>query len=375
MTGHNDQGFVPFLDLDAQTAEVESEVRRGWSDILKSSRFVGGEHVERFEDEWAAYCGTTAAIGVANGTDALVLALRVLGIGPGDEVVVPSNTFVATAEAVVLAGATPRFADVDPDTLLMTAQTLKEAMRPETKAAIVVHLFGQMADMDELMRTASESGIEIIEDAAQAQGARWRGSPAGSIGRLGSFSFYPGKNLGAFGDAGALVTSDEDLASRLRSLRDHGRGDGGHYDHVAIGTNSRLDALQAVVLSAKLRRLDGWNEARRELIARYRDQLSGTGARLVAEADESHAVYHLAVAQVDDRDAVRSKLAAEGVATGIHYPTPCHRSGPYKTYADQPLPVVEAAASRIMSLPVFPHMTNRQVDSVCGRLREVIRGR
>jgi dTDP-4-amino-4,6-dideoxygalactose transaminase len=375
MTRRYDSGDVPFLDLEAQTAEVESDVRRGWTDILQSSRFIGGEHVSRFEDEWAAYCGTAAAIGVANGTDALVLALRALGIGPGDEVVVPSNTFVATAEAVVLAGAIPRFADVDPDTLLMTAQTLKEAVRPSTRAAIVVHLFGQMADMDELMGTASETGIEIIEDAAQAQGARWRGSPAGSIGRVGCFSFYPGKNLGAFGDAGALVTSDLDLAEHLRSLRDHGRGNGGHYDHVAVGTNSRLDALQAVVLSAKLKRLDGWNAARRELMARYRVQLADSGARLVTEADESYAVYHLAVAQVDDRDAVRTELAALGVATGIHYPTPCHRSAPYQTYADQPLPVVEAAADRILSLPVFPHMTNGQVDSVCERLRGVLRSR
>jgi dTDP-4-amino-4,6-dideoxygalactose transaminase len=375
MTRPNDELVVPFLDLGAQTAEVESEVRRGWSDILESSRFVGGEHVLQFEEEWAAYCGTTAAVGVANGTDALVLALRALGIGPGDEVVVPSNTFVATAEAVVLAGAVPRFADVDPDTLLMTAQSLKDAIGPETKAAIVVHLFGQMADMDELMTTASESGIDVIEDAAQAQGARWRGSPAGSLGRIGAFSFYPGKNLGAFGDAGALVTSDEEIAGRLRSLRDHGRGDGGHYDHVAVGTNSRLDALQAVVLSAKLRRLDGWNAARRALIARYRDQLSATAARLVTEPDESYAVYHLAVAQVDHRDTVRADLAAAGIATGIHYPTPCHRSSPYEHYADQPLPVVEAAAGRIVSLPIFPHMTNRQVDSVCSRLREVLRGR
>jgi dTDP-4-amino-4,6-dideoxygalactose transaminase len=374
MTRHHESEFIPFLDLAAQTAEVESEVRRGWSDVLQSSRFVGGEHVVRFEESWAAYCGTATAVGVANGTDALVLALRALDIGPGDEVVVPSNTFVATAEAVVLAGAVPRFADVDPDTLVMTAQTLKEAVRPRTRAAIAVHLFGQMADMDELTRTASEMGIEIIEDAAQAQGARWRGSPAGSIGRVGCFSFYPGKNLGAFGDAGALVTSDEDLAVRLRSLRDHGRGEGGHYNHVAVGTNSRLDALQAVVLSAKLKRLDGWNAARRELVARYRDQLANTGARLVSESDDSYAVYHLAVAQVDDRDAVIAELAARGVATGIHYPTPCHLSGPYEPYADQPLPVVEAAAGRILSLPLFPHMTDGQVDSVCRRLDQVLRG-
>jgi dTDP-4-amino-4,6-dideoxygalactose transaminase len=362
---------VPFLDLSPQTAEVRDEIWAGWSAVVEGSHFIGGERVARFEDEWASYCGTGHAIGVANGTDALHLALRALDVGYGHDVVVPANTFVATAEAVVLAGATPRFADVDHDTLLITAQTLKAAVTPATKAVIVVHLFGQMANMDEIQAVAAELGIEVLEDAAQAQGARWLGSPAGSLGRVGCFSFYPGKNLGAFGDAGAIVTQDADLATRLRSLRDHGREAGGHYDHVAVGTNSRLDSLQAVVLSAKLKRLDSWNDARRSLMSRYHEMLDPDRVRLVSTLPQAEPVHHLAVAQVERRDAVRDQLALRGIATGIHYPTPCHLTRPYAGYQDSALTVVEAAARRIVSLPLYPHMAAADVDRVCETLNQV----
>ena len=252
---------VPFIDLAAMTGEVRAAVSDAWRGLLDSNRFIGGEAVDRFESEWAAYCGTTQAIGMANGTDAIQLTLRALGIAEGDEVIVPANSFVATAEAVVLAGATPRFADVDPATLLLNADALTAALTNRTRAVIVVHLYGQMVDMDAIGRVAERAGIAVIEDAAQAHGATWRGRSAGSVGIAGCFSFYPGKNLGAFGDAGAVVTSDAALAARLRSLRDHGRAGGSHYDHAYLGTNSRLDALQAVVLSAKLARLDDWNDA------------------------------------------------------------------------------------------------------------------
>jgi dTDP-4-amino-4,6-dideoxygalactose transaminase len=366
------QVSVPFLDLTAQTAEVRDEVWEGWTDVVGRSHFIGGERVTGFEDDWATYCGTSHAIGVANGTDALHLVLRALDIGPGQDVVIPGNTFVATAEAVVLAGAIPRFADVDPDTLLLTAETLKAAVTPTTTAVIVVHLFGQMADMDEIQILADELGIHVIEDAAQAQGARWRGRPAGSFGRAGCFSFYPGKNLGAFGDAGAVVTSDDALALRLRSLRDHGRRLGTHYDHVAVGTNSRLDALQAVVLSAKLKRLDTWNAARRTVMSRYRQMLDPDRISLVSVNEDSQPIYHLAVAQVNDRDAVREKLAAQGIATGIHYPTPCHLSEPYVGQAVTALPVVEAAAQRILSLPMYPHLAEEDVDRVSETLNQVV---
>ena len=365
------QASVPFLDLTAQTAEVRDEVWAGWSDVVERSQFIGGDRVTRFEDEWAAYCGVDHAVGVANGTDALQLVLRALDIGLGQEVIVPGNTFVATAEAVVLAGATPRFADVDPDTLLLTAETVKAAVTPATRAVIVVHLFGQMADMEGIQMLADELGIQVVEDAAQAQGARWRGRPAGSFGRAGCFSFYPGKNLGAFGDAGAVVTSDNALALRLRSLRDHGRRSGTHYEHVAVGTNSRLDSLQAVVLSAKLKRLDDWNAARRTVMARYWEMLDPDRIRLVSVVEDAEPVHHLAVAQVGDRDEVREKLAAHGIASGIHYPTPCHLSQPYAGDVGPALPVVEAAAHRILSLPMYPHLTQDDVDRVCAALNRI----
>jgi dTDP-4-amino-4,6-dideoxygalactose transaminase len=340
--------------------------------VLDTGRFVGGELVERFEEEWAAATGTSQAVAVANGTDALHLALRALGIGPGDEVVVPANTFVATAEAVILAGAIPRFADVSPDTLLLTADTLAAAVTPRTRAVVVVHLYGQMPDMTAIGRVAASHGLAVLEDAAQAHGATWQGAPAGSFGHVGCFSFYPAKNLGAFGDAGAIVTADEALARRLRSTRDHGRAPGSHYDHEHLGINSRLDALQAAVLLAKLPRLATWVSARREVVDRYRAHLSDGPVRLVLEAPAARHAYHLLVARVPDRDRVREELARDGIETGVHYPMPCHLLRPYREYADEPLPVAEQAATEIVSLPMFPHMTDDQVTRVCARLLDAV---
>ncbi len=365
--------MIPFLDLGAMTSEVRDEVTSKWQQLLESGQFIGGDAVATFEQEWADFCGTAYAVGVANGTDALQLTLRAMGIGRGNDVVVPTNSFVATAEAVVLAGANPRFADVDPDTLLITGQTLKAAVSPATRAVIVVHLFGQMADMGELSATASDLGIEVIEDAAQAQGATWQSNRAGSLAVAGCFSFYPGKNLGAFGDAGAVVTSDPAIAERLVTLRDHGRVTGEHYEHGAIGTNSRLDAMQAVVLSAKLRRLEAWNQARRSLISDYRRLLDPDLVQLLAESDHAVGVYHLAVARVGERDQVRAELARRGIATGIHYPTPCHLIAPYVGYCTGSLPVAEAAATEILSLPLYPHMNAEQAELVCSEVNAVVR--
>jgi dTDP-4-amino-4,6-dideoxygalactose transaminase len=355
---------VPFVDLAAVTQDVREEVLQSWSTVLGSGRFVGGEIVEHFEAKFAAYCNSSEAVGVANGTDALHLTLRALGIGPGDEVVVPANSFVATAEAVALAGATVRFADVDPGTLLLTAATAETAMTARTVAIIVVHLYGQVADMDAIGRLAQRRGVVLIEDAAQAHGATWRGQVSGSFGVAGCFSFYPGKNLGAFGDAGAVVTSDPALAARLRCLRDHGRF-GSHYEHSMVATNSRLDALQAAVLIAKLTRLDAWNEARRRIAARYRNAYTAAGFRTVDEIPEACGVQHLAVVRMPQRDRARRLLDSLGIATGVHYPIPIHCMGPYRHLATGPLPVAERAATEVVSLPMFPHMSDEQIDQVC----------
>jgi dTDP-4-amino-4,6-dideoxygalactose transaminase len=359
---------VPFLDLAPVTAAVKDEVFAEWSAAVSANRFVGGEPVDAFEAQWAGYCRTSTALGVANGTDALQLTLRALGIGLGDEVVLPANSFVATAEAVVLAGASPRFADVDPDTMLMTESSAEAAITRRTRAIIAVHLYGQMCDMDGLRVLADRYGLALIEDAAQAHGATWRDQPAGSLGVAGCFSFYPGKNLGAFGDAGAVTTSDERLAARLRSMRDHGRREGSHYDHAEIGTNSRLDVLQAIVLSAKLKHLTEWNAARRRIVERYREATNGGPIEFVGELAPSRGVYHLAVIRCPSRVEVRRWLASWGIETSVHYPTPIHLMEPYSRFAADPLPVAERAAAMIVSLPLHPHMSEEQVGRVAQAL-------
>jgi dTDP-4-amino-4,6-dideoxygalactose transaminase len=366
-------GEVPFLDLSAMTSAVQDQVLRGWRQTMDTSSFIGGEPVAEFEAGLAALCDTRHAVGMANGTDALHLTLRALGIGPGDEVVVPANTFVATVEGVVLAGASPRFADVDPDTLLVTAASVEAAVTPRTRAVIIVHLYGQMPDMDALGDLAADLDLVLLEDAAQAHGATWQGRPAGSFGVAGCFSFYPGKNLGAFGDAGAAVTSDDALADRLRSLRDHGRVSGSHHEHGHVGTNSRLDTVQAVVLQAKLPMLEQWNLERRHLVAAYRELLDPERTPLLREAPGSHGVHHLAVVRVHGRDQVRASLASAGIGTGIHYPTPCHRMGPYSAWAHRDLPVVERAADQVLSLPLFPGMTTAQAERVAHEIDRAVR--
>jgi dTDP-4-amino-4,6-dideoxygalactose transaminase len=288
-------------------------------------------------------------------------------------VIVPANTFIATAAAVVRAGARPVFTDISPDTLLITPELLAAAITPRTQAAMIVHLYGNIADMDGLAAVASRAGIHLIEDAAQAHGGEWRDRRAGSFGVAGCFSFYPGKNLGAFGDGGAVVTSDQDLADRVRSLANHGRtGGSAHYEHSYVGTNSRLDSLQAIALSAKLTRNEDWTEMRISLADRYRKNLAGSGVRLVEVAPQARHVYHLMVVRVPDRERVQAAMAANGVQTGVHYPVPCHRQPPLRRYATGPLPVCEQAAGEQLSLPLFPHMTRVQVDRVCEVLEQAV---
>lgn len=365
---------VPFTDLAAMAGEVWPSVERDYLACLLGGAYIGGPAVTSFEQQWAAYCGADYAVGVANGTDALELTLAALGVGSGDEVVVPANTFIATAAAVVRAGAVPRFADVSDDTLLMTPGTLAAAITPRTRAVIVVHLFGQAPDMAGILAIAARAGIYVVEDAAQAHGAEWDGQRAGSFGDAACFSFYPGKNLGAFGDGGAVVTSRPELADRVRTLANHGRSHGAaHYEHAYLGTNSRLDTLQALLLSGKLAFLDTWTQRRITLAARYREALAGPGLRLTGVSSRARHVYHLFVVRAAGRDQVRAELARRGIETGVHYPVPCHRQPPLRQFADRPLPVAEQAAGELLSLPMFPHLTEGQVQFVCEALGDVLR--
>ena len=363
---------VPLLDLASMHAEVRVELDRAWAAALDGSRFIGGEAVDTLEAAWAARCGTKHAVGVASGTDALVLSLRALGIGAGDEVIVPTNTFIATAEAVALVGATPRFVDVDDRTLLMSPGRAMSEIGARTAAVIVVHLYGNGAWLDELRAVADRHGIALLEDASQAHGAMWRGRPLGSYGRLGTFSFYPGKNLGALGDGGAVVTDDDDLARSIRSLANHGRCETDGARHRRGGMNSRLDAIQAAVLTAKLPRLGAWNEARRAVGRQYRERLGGI-VRMVEDGDGAVPVHHQFVVRIPDRDRVRRDLAEVGIETGIHYPTPCHRQPGWEHYPTSEMVVAESASEEILSLPISPHLGASQVPLVCEALAQAIR--
>jgi len=363
---------VPFADLSSIHREVESELGEVFEVVLKESSFIGGPHVEAFEAGWAAYCEIEHAVGVANGTDALRLTLEALGIGPGDEVIVPTNTFIATAAAVASVGATPVFVDVDPSTLLITPGHVEAAISDRTAAVIPVHLYGQPVDMPAIMEIAGKAGIAVVEDAAQAHGARWDGTRVGSFGDAACFSFYPGKNLGALGDGGAVVTRDASLADRIRQLSNHGRG-ADRYHHDVVGSNSRLDGLQAAFLSVKLPHLDSGNAARRVAAARYTQLLSSLPIQLTGQRPEAESVFHLFVVQTSDRDDLIQDLASEGIAAGLHYPVPCHLQPAFAHVSTPGLPVAEQAALRILSLPMFPHISEEQVDLTAGVIDRHIR--
>lgn len=367
------QERVPFLDLASMHDEIRPELDAAWHAVTSRNGFVGGALLEQFEKEWAAYCGREYCVGVGNGTDSLIIALRAAGIGPGQEVVLPANTFIATAEAIVAVGAQPVFTDVDPDTLLMTAAHLEAAITARTTAVMPVHLYGQPVAMDDLCAVAQEHGLFVLEDAAQAHGATWQGKQAGSFGQVGSFSFYPGKNLGAFGDGGAIVTDDPELAATARWIGNHGAAAESRYIHRVVGGNSRLDALQAAILSIKLTRLDAWNEGRNAAAREYNARLRNVpGVKTVKVADGARSSYHLYVVRVADRARVQAELGAQGIDTGIHYPIPCHLQEPYRQYASGSLPVVEAAAEQILTLPMSPHLTEAQVSRVCDALERAV---
>jgi dTDP-4-amino-4,6-dideoxygalactose transaminase len=362
---------IPLVDLAVQHDQVADEVAKGWADVLKATAFIGGPQVAAFEAEFAEFLGAGHCVGVGNGTDALELALRALRIGPGDECVVPVNTFIATAEAVARTGARPVFADCEADTGLVDVDALTAAIGPRTRIVLPVHLYGQTAAVERI-----PVDILVLEDAAQAQGARRHGVSAGLLGHIAATSFYPGKNLGAYGDAGAVVTRESELAKRVRMLRDHGSPR--KYEHPELGFNSRLDTLQAVVLSAKLHRLAAWNEARRVAAGRYDGLLAGiptVRTPVVAEGNEH--VWHLYVVRVDARirDRVVRQLQTEGIGASIHYPKPLHLTGAFGGlgYGEGAFPVAERLAGEILSLPLFPEITEAQQERVVDVLAEAVR--
>ncbi len=364
---------VPFLDLKAQHDPIRDEINAAISQVVESCAFAGGPFVERFENEFAAFCRSRFALGVGSGTEALWLALVALGVGPGDEVITIPNTFIATAEAISFCGATPVFVDIDSATYTMDPARIEAAITPRTRAIIPVHLYGQMTDMDPVMAIARKNGLYVVEDACQAHGAEYKGRPAGSIGDAGCFSFYPGKNLGAFGEAGAVVTDHEDVAEKIRAVRDHGQVQ--KYFHNHIGWNARMDGIQGAVLSVKLKYLSDWNALRRKHASAYNARFAGfDGMQAPLPAGYGTHVYHVYSLRVSNRDGLMAHLGEKGVSCGIHYPCPIHRQHAYRELGlgAGAFPEAEKAAQEIVSLPMFPAMTAEQVDYVATETRSFV---
>jgi dTDP-4-amino-4,6-dideoxygalactose transaminase len=364
---------IPFLDLKAQNEPLRAEILAAIGEVIDRSAFAGGPFVTQFEDDFAAFCGVRHAIGVGNGTDALWFALLALGVGPGDEVITVPNTFMATAEAISFCGAKPVFVEVDERTYTLDPARLEAAITPRTKAVIPVHLYGQMADMDPIMEIAGRRGLKVVEDACQAHGAEYKGRKAGSIGHAGAFSFYPGKNLGAWGEAGAVVTNDSDLCGKMKALRDHGQES--KYHHSSIGWNGRMDGIQGAVLRVKLRSLHQGNTARMAHAKHYDQLLAGTKNLIVPHnaAPRGH-VYHLYVVRVPNRDQVLRTLGERGVACGVHYPRPVHlqKAYGYLGLARGSFPITERCADEILSLPMFPELAPSQIETVARELQSVL---
>ena len=363
-----DRGPVPFVDLRAATLELAPSLRSAIDRVLASGTYIGGEELRRFEQEWARYCGARAAVGTGNGFDALALALRAVGVGRGDVVVVPSWTFIATWMAVSVVGAQVLPVEVDPTTANLDPEALAAALnsRP-VRAIVVVHLYGQPADMDAIGQLAAARGVPVIEDAAQAHGAGWRGRHTGTLGTVAAFSFYPTKNLGALGDAGAVVSDDPVLVERARRLGNYGSAE--KYLHVEQGINSRLDPVQAAILRERLRVLDEWNQRRASIGRRYLTELDGLPwLKLPRVLDGAEPVWHLFVVRTAARDALRDHLAAREVQTGLHYPVPNHRSGAY-TAAGFELPVADRLAAESLSLPIGPHLSPDEASRVIDAVR------
>jgi dTDP-4-amino-4,6-dideoxygalactose transaminase len=362
---------VPFVDLHAQSAEVRTAIDAAIAGVLDSTTFILGPEVAAFESEFATFVGAKGAIGVASGTAALELALRACDIGPGDEVITSAHTFIATAEAISHTGARPVFVDIDPATYAIDPTMVEAAITARTRAIVPVHLYGQPADMGALAQIAQRHGLRLIEDAAQAHGADVGGVRCGALGDLACFSFYPAKNLGAYGDAGAVTGNDPDLLARVGKLRDHGRTT--KYEHDEVGFGERLDALQAAILRVKLRHLERWTELRREHARRYAELLAGTTVAKPEEASGRRHVYHLYVVRSPRRDALLAHLREQGIGAGVHYPIPLHRQRAYlaQGYSDVVLPETERAAAEVLSLPMYPELTDSQLRAVADVVRSL----
>lgn len=364
--------IVPYADLKAQYAALREEVLAALDRVGSKAAFILGEEVQEFEQEFAAYCGVRHCVAVNSGTSALHLALLGVGVQAGDEVITTPNTFIATAEAISYAGAKPVFVDIDPRTANIDPGKIPSAVTPHTRAILPVHLYGLAAEMDSIMEVAAQYHLAVIEDACQAHGARYHGQRVGSIGKAAAFSFYPAKNLGAYGEGGALTTNDDALAAQARALRSH--GESRRYFHDAVGYNYRMDGFQGAILNLKLPRLEQWNARRKELAEVYRRTLAGARVELQEGGASCERVDHLFVVYVDNRDAVRARLEEREVQTGIHYPLPVHLQKPYQAlgYRCGDFPQAERACQHVISMPLYPEMTNEQAAYAAQTLREIV---
>jgi len=360
---------IPLVDLKAQYKTIKEEVDEAIQRVIDSSSFIMGEEVRLFEQEFAQYIGAKHAVGVGSGTDALHLALLAVGVGPGDEVITVSHTFIATGGAVTQCGAKPVFVDIDPRTYNIDVTRVERAITSRTKALLPVHLYGQPADMDPLLDLAERYHLPVIEDAAQAHGAEYKGQKTGTFGKAACFSFYPAKNLGAYGDAGMVVTNDDQVAQKVRLWRDHGRES--KYVHLVEGFGKRLDTIQAAVLRVKLRRLPAWNAQRRQNALLYTQLLGGTGVVCPYEPEYARSVYHQYVIRVREREKMQVRLKEDGISTGVHYPLPLHLQPAYARLGYQPgaLPATEKAAEEVLSLPMYPELTPEQIEFIASRVK------
>jgi dTDP-4-amino-4,6-dideoxygalactose transaminase len=360
---------IPLVDLGAQYEPLRDEIHTAWDKILAGMRLFLGPNVQGFEKEFAAYNGVGDAIGISDGTTAIHVALRAANIGLGDEVITVSHTFIATAEAILLAGAIPVFVDIDAKSFTIDVNQIEAAISPRTKAILPVHLYGQCADMDPILEIARKHGLVVIEDACQAHGAEYHGRKAGSLGDLGAFSFYYSKNLGAYGEGGMLTTSNPELAQRVRMIRDHGSQK--RYYHEMFGWNARLDELQAAVLRIKLRYLDEWNDRRIEIAAQFRDAFQGLKLITPNAAPDRKHIYHLYVIRTENRDALQAHLNTKGIGTGIHYPVPIHLQKACQQYSPGrgKLPITEKVVNEILSLPMYPELNSSQIERITEAVR------